>query len=166
MKKFKPLKPENRVVREKEKYTQEQKDTGKNAALAYAQERLEKSLYDKIYKSYQIIKWTQLGMIIGFVVFVILAYIFMPDVMIDGTKSLKGYMVALLILIFLCIIMPIWITITSFVFGKTWTKYIKWFRTPGATIPQLYDILKLEYTEEAAKAAKYAKKGKKSIEKP
>ena len=49
MKKFKPLKPENKVVREKEKYaSSEEKALSKNVALAYAEEKFEKSLYQKI----------------------------------------------------------------------------------------------------------------------
>ena len=167
MKKFKPLKPEHKVVRGKEKYASaEEKALGKNVALAYAEEKFEKSLYQKIYKSYNVLKWTQLAVIIGGVALSLLAYILCPNVMVDGTKSLKAYALALVLLIFLVFILPIGTIGASYTIGKLWTKYIKWFRTPGATIPQLYEMLGLEYTDAAVRAAKQVNNKNKNVFKP
>lgn len=167
MKKFKPLKPEHKVVREKEKYASaEEKALNKNVALAYAEEKLEDSLYQRIYKSYNILKWTQLGILIGGIVLAILIYILAPDVMVDGTKSFKGYTVALFILFYVVIVLPIGLIGSSYTIGRLWTTYVKWFRTTGSTIPQLYKILNLQYTDAAVRAAKRVNNKNKNVFKP
>ena len=166
MKKFKPIKPEHKVVREKEKYASAEANAlHKNVALAYAEEKLEDSLYQRIYKSYNVLKWTQIGILIAGVVMAILVYILIPNVLIDG-KSLRGYMAALAILVYVVIILPVGMLGSSFTIGKLWTTYVKWFRTTGSTIPQLYEILHLEYTDAAVRAAKRVNNRNKNVFKP
>ena len=100
-----------------------------NEKLKFAKNNLNNELFQKIYKGYKKAKWSQLSLPIIFSIVILLEFIFIPSQSVpNGYADFKMTLILFEVAFFIVPILPIWLVMCDFTFGKDWRKYSKWYK--------------------------------------
>lgn len=96
-----------------------------NEKLNFAHRSLSGELFERIYKSYRRAFWAQLALPIAYAILLILEWIFLPA---EPSADFKSVIIMLQVALFVVPVLPIWLVVCDFTFGKDWRKYCKWYK--------------------------------------